>query len=226
MTNFVRTGKHTHIFRLASTRGFTKQLLEAMTPKQTQQLLKKIADIKRALAAEKRKLGGYDDSRGLRYLPTRYYIQLADYKGALAYTRWFAKTFPDDIGFPDFLFEWSIVLYKMGKLTEAKAKVWQTFCANTYVFDKFFGHPVQPLPKYEWSTLAQAGFTDYFTYSHQQAELLDYSTWLNEFMASEHVSARKTRYLTIQHRLLEEADEEIIAYLRQEADQLEHQLIF
>ncbi len=69
-----------------------------MTPKQAQRLIIKIADINRALATEKRKFGGYDDSRGLRYLPTRYYIQLADYKGGLAYTRWFAKTFPDDIG--------------------------------------------------------------------------------------------------------------------------------
>ena len=85
-----------------------------MTPKQSQRLIKKIADIKRALAAEKRKFGGYDDSRGLRYLPTRYYLQLADYKGGLAYTRWFAKTFPDDIGFPDFLFEWAVLLFKVG----------------------------------------------------------------------------------------------------------------
>ena len=73
-----------------------------MTPKQSQRLIKKIADIKRALAAQKRTFSGYDDSRGLRYLPTRYYLQLADYKGRLTYTRWFAKTFPDDIGFADF----------------------------------------------------------------------------------------------------------------------------
>ncbi|UFH57660.1 hypothetical protein [Spirosoma sp. KNUC1025] len=52
-----------------------------MTPKQIQRLEKKIAAIKRALAAEKRKFGGYDDSRGLRYLPTRYYLQLGDIKG-------------------------------------------------------------------------------------------------------------------------------------------------
>ncbi|SFF20339.1 hypothetical protein SAMN05216167_1357 [Spirosoma endophyticum] len=125
-----------------------------MTHKQAQRLLKKIVDIKRVLAAEKRKFGGYDDSRGVRYLPTRYYLQLQDYKGGLAYTRWFAKTFPDDMGFPDFLFEWAVLLYKGGKLDLAKAKIWQTFCANTYVLDKFFGHPIQPLPKYEWSNLA------------------------------------------------------------------------
>ncbi|WP_018620742.1 hypothetical protein [Spirosoma luteum] len=191
-----------------------------MTPKQSQRLIKKIADIKRALAAEKRKFGGYDDSRGLRYLPTRYSLQLADYKGGLGYTRWFAKTFPDDIGFPDFLFEWAVLLFKSGKLAEAKAKIWQTFCANTYVLDKFFGHPIHPLPKYEWSNLAQAGFTAYFTYSHQQPELLDFSQWLGEFMTSEWFATRKARFLTIHQQLLVEDDQEIRAYLRQKTDQL------
>ena len=109
-----------------------------MTPRQAQRLLQKIADIKRILAAEKRKFGGYDDSRGLRYGPTRYYLQLGDYKGGLAYTRWFAKAFPSDVGFPDFLFEWTILLFKGGKLAEAQVKAWQTFCSNTYVFGYIF----------------------------------------------------------------------------------------
>ena len=197
-----------------------------MTPKQSQRLIKKIADIKRALAAEKRTFGGYDDSRGLRYLPTRYYLQLADYKGGLAYTRWFAKTFPDDISFPDFLFEWAVLLFKSGKLEQAKAKIWQTFCANTYVLDKFVGHPIQPLQKYEWSNLAQSGFTVHFTYSHQQPELVDFSQWMGEFMASELFATRKARYLTIHQQLVVEDDQEIRDYLRKEADQLENAIKF
>ncbi|MVM35668.1 hypothetical protein GO755_36975 [Spirosoma sp. HMF4905] len=197
-----------------------------MTPKQTQRLIKKIADIKRALATEKRKFGGYDDSRGLRYLPTRYYLQLADYKGGLAYTRWFAKSFPDDIGFPDFLFEWSILLFKAGKFAQAKAKVWQTFCANTYVLDKFFGHPIQPIQKYEWSNLAQAAFTEYFIYSHQQADLLDFSHWLEAFMASELFIVHKDRYLILHQHLQGEEDVETRGYLRQEANQLEDAIEF
>ena len=139
-------------------------------------------------------------------MPTRYYLQLADYKGGLVYTRWFAKTFPDDIGFPDFLFEWAVLLFKEGKLAEAKAIIWQTFCANTYVLDKFFGHPIHPLPKYEWSNLAQAGFTEYFIYSHQQDELLDFSQWLGEFITSEWFATRKARYVTIHQQLLVEDD--------------------
>jgi hypothetical protein len=66
-----------------------------MTPKQADRLRQQIAAIRRTLAAEK-KFGGYDDSRGLRYLPTRYYVQLTDFAGGLSYTRWFAKNFPDD----------------------------------------------------------------------------------------------------------------------------------
>jgi hypothetical protein len=197
-----------------------------MTPRQIQRIEKKIADIKRALAAEKRKFGGYDDSRGLRYLPTRYYLQLADYKGGLAYTRWFTKAFPDDIGFADFLFEWSVLLFKADKIADAEAKIWQTFCANTYVLDKFFGHPIYPIQKFEWSNLAQAGFTAYFTYSHQQAEWLDFSHWLGEFMTSEPFITRQARYLTIHQQLLVEDDPEIRDYLRQEAHQLESLITF
>ena len=51
-----------------------------MTPKQTEKLKTKIADIKRILAAGNRKFGGYDDSRGLRCLPTGYFLQLSDYR--------------------------------------------------------------------------------------------------------------------------------------------------
>jgi hypothetical protein len=119
-----------------------------------------------------------------------------------------------------------VLLFKGGKLAEAKAKIWQTFCANTYVLDKFFGHPIHPIQKDEWSNLAQAGFTAYFTYSHQQPELFDFSQWLGEFMTSELFTTRKARYLTIHLQLLVEEDQEIRAYLRQEAHQLEKAIKF
>jgi hypothetical protein len=70
-----------------------------MTLKQIERLRLKIEKVKKTLANEKRKFGGYDDSRGLRYLPTLYFVQLADYTGGLKYTKWFSKNFPDDMGF-------------------------------------------------------------------------------------------------------------------------------
>jgi hypothetical protein len=76
-----------------------------LTQKQIDKLRKIIADIKRTLATEKRKFGCYDDGRGLRYLPPFLFIQLSDYVGGVTYMKWFAKNFPNDIGFPVFLFE-------------------------------------------------------------------------------------------------------------------------
>lgn len=73
-----------------------------MSPKQSQRLQKKITDIKRTLAAQKRKFGGYDDSPGLRYLPTRYYLQLGDYKGGLLIPAGLPKPFLMTLGFPIF----------------------------------------------------------------------------------------------------------------------------
>lgn len=192
-----------------------------MTSRQAQRLVQKVADIKRILAAEKRKFGGYDDSRGLRYVPTRYYIQLGDYKGGLAYTRWFAKAFPGDVGFPDFLFEWTVFLFKGGKLAEAQVKAWQTFCSNTYVLDKYFGRPIRPITKYEWSAYAQVGFADYFTYSSDQAELTDFSEWLAGFMSSDLFMTSKAHYIALYERLATEDDRETRGYLLKEADSLE-----
>lgn len=192
-----------------------------MTPKQVQRLEKKIADIKRTLAAEKRTFGGYDDSRGLRYLPTRYYIQLGDYKGGLAYTRWFDKAFPDDAGFADFLFEWTLLLYKAGKLPEAQHKAWQTFCSNMYVLAKFVGRPTESLARYEQSAYDQR-FADSFPYSSQQDELTDFGVWLEAFVSSDAFMSHSAQYVAIQERLETEEDRETRGYLIKQAHQLEN----
>ncbi|TKK64024.1 hypothetical protein FC093_23430 [Ilyomonas limi] len=195
-----------------------------MTPKQTERLLTKISNIKRTLAAEKRKFGCYDDSRGLRYLPTKYFIQLQDYKGGLTYLRWFSKNFPDDGGFPDFLFEWTIILFKCGKSKGAVKKAFETFCANTYLFDKFFGRPITPIDKWEGSNLEVPGFTDYLDYSSGQAELADFSEWLDSLTATDDFKSRCDKYIDIHRRLKMENDRETRHYLIMQARQLEETL--
>lgn len=192
-----------------------------MTPKQIEQLKAKISNIKRTLAAEKRKFGCYDDSRGLRYLPTKYYIQLQDYKGGLTYLKWFSKNFPEDGGFPDFLFEWTIILFKCGRTKEAEKKAFETFCANAYLFDKFFGRPITPVDKWEGSNLEVPGFTKYFDYSNGQLELTDFSEWLNNLIATDHFKGRCDKYIDIYKRLKTENDRETRHYLIMQARQLE-----
>lgn len=65
--------------------------------------------------------------------------------------------------------------------------------------------------------MAPSGFTEYFSYSHQQTDLFDFSRWLEEFVASELFSSRKARYLALYQQLALAEDEETRRYLRQEA---------
>ena len=195
-----------------------------MTPKQTERLKKKILEIKRTLAEEKRKYGGYDDSRGLRYLPTKYFIQLSDYSGGLSYVKWFDKNFPDDFGFPDFLFEWTIILFKNHKLKEAEKKAFQVFCSNTYLFDKFFGRKTIVVNKWETSNLESSEFAENLHYSSGQQELADFSEWLKLLMSTKDFISKSDKYISIHKRLLTEDDEETRLYLVCQASQLEQSL--
>ena len=191
-----------------------------VTPKQIERLQKKIADIKRTLSAEKRKFGGIHDGHGLRYLPTKYFIQLGDFSSGLTYLKWFMRQFPDDAGFPDFLFEWTIILFKTGKLKEAEKKAFQTFCRNTYLFDKFFDRPITPIEKWEGSNLEVPSFTAYFDYSIRQTELADFSDWLDKYISSEVFVQRSSKVIDINKRLKHEHDTEIRHYLVIQLDQL------
>lgn len=195
-----------------------------MTTKQAERLRKKIAIIRRALAAEKRRFGEYDDGRDLRYLPLALFIKLQDYAGGLRYTKWFQKTFPDDAGIPDFLLEWTIILFKNGKFKEAEQKAYQTFCSNTYLLDKFFGKTIVAIPKYESFHLEHAAFTDGLAYSCKQIPLRDFSAWLSQLMATEKFIRLSTKFLAVQKRINTETDQETWGYLMQWSYQLEHEM--
>lgn len=179
-----------------------------MTPKQQERIKTKIKKIKAALAADKKYWGGYyHDGQGLRYLQPKLYIQLEDYSGGLRYLNWFNKNFPDDYGYPDFLFEWTVILYKTGRLKEAEKKAFQCFTRNTYLFDKFFGRQIIEIDKYENSNLDVAEFAiNYFDYSHKQENLQDFALWLDEFTKTEKYVQLTNQYIEIFKRLKNEPD--------------------
>lgn len=192
-----------------------------MTPKQIEKAKKKITDIKRKLAAEKRKLGCYDDSRGLRYLPTKYFIQLGDYAGGLSYLKWFNKNFPDDAGFPGFLFEQVIIYFKCAKIKQAEQKAFQTFCANPYWINKFFGRPITQLDIWHSANLETPGYTEALEYTCEQPELADFAVWLDSFITTDDFTNRSNKYIDIYSRLKTETDKEMRHYLVMQAFRLE-----
>jgi len=174
-------------------------------------------------AAEKRKYGYYDDSRGMRYLPPGLYIKIGDFSGGLTYLRWFLKNFPDDIGFPDFLFEWTIILFKTGKLQDAEKKAFETFCGNTYLFDRFFGKPIVPIDKYEFSNLQQPEFAEQFAYSYTQPEIADFTAWLEALLKKEKFKIISAKFIDINKRLIKAENAQNRQQLLEQVRQLERQ---
>ena len=140
-----------------------------MTPKQIERIKNKIAKIKRELAADKKRWGGfYDDSRGLRYLPPELYLKLNDYSGALRYFNWFDKNFPEDSGFPIFLFEWTIILFKTKRIKQAEKKAMETFYSNTYLIDEFLKKELLDFDKLENSNWEYSSIVEQLIYSKEQ----------------------------------------------------------
>jgi len=180
-----------------------------VTPKQVERIRKKIARIRKELAADKKSWGGYHhDGKGLRYLPPELYIKLKDYKGGLRYLRWFDRTFPDDSGYPIFLFEWTIILFKTGKIREVDKKAMETFFSNTYLFDKFLEKELLQFGKWEGSSWEQSSLTEYFNYSKTDTELKDFVSWLESFLTSEKFYKIANEFIEIEEQLQNEPVEQ------------------
>lgn len=192
-----------------------------MTPKQSERLKGKIAAIRRTLAYERRRYGCYDDSRGLRYLPLSYYLALADYKGGLTYSKWFHKNFEDDVCFPDFLFEWTIVLFKTSNIKAAEQKAFEAFCSSQQLFGLFFSMQPEPGPGKLLPVAVAGGQLQKFFYNATQPELADFTQWLQAFRKSEKFVSRSSKYIKLTDRLTTEDDAEVRGYLQSHLRQIE-----
>jgi hypothetical protein len=181
---------------------FTHQL--QMKDKQKEKIKEKIKKIRRELAAEKRKFGGIDDSRGRRYLPSKLYVQIGDYVGGLRYLKWFNKNFSDDIGSPDFLFESSIILFKTGKLSDAEDYVLKTYFSNEFLIDKFFDRSLTDSEKKARTSFRPVDHLASFQYRHDETAFLEFGEWLRDFILSERFSNTKKEYDDIKRQLEKE----------------------
>lgn len=173
-----------------------------MTEKQIERIRSKITKIRNQLAADKKQWGGYHhDGRGLRYLPPGLFIKIKDYKGGLRYLQWFNRTFPDDSGYPIFLFEWAMILFKTGKMKEAEKKVYETYISNVYIFDKFLGKDIKIIDKWEGSNWETPSLTEDLQYTKDEAEYADFADWVETIITSDKFHKLKTEFLDIEKRL-------------------------
>lgn len=177
-----------------------------MTEKQEQRLKDKIKKIKKALAADKKRWGGYyDDSGGLRYAPPEIYMKLKDYIGALRYFNWFDKNFPDDIGQPGFLFEYTLTLFKRNKIEKAEKKALETFLANPYLLDYFLERELIDRDINSNSGWHRESIEKFFIYSKTDNELQSFAQWLETFIDSSKFLKIKKEFLEIEKKLQTES---------------------
>ena len=176
-----------------------------MTEKQIERVKKRIAKYKKALAADKKHWGGYyNDGSGIRYLIPEQFVKIKDYEGGLRYLNWFRKNFPDDSGYPIFLFEWTFILFKCKKLKDAEEKAHQTFFSNTYLFDKFLGKEPLHLDKSENSNWEFEALTDNFLYSSKDADFIEFAIWLEAVLNSRKFLDKANEFIEIQRQLKNE----------------------
>lgn len=192
-----------------------------MTPKQIERIQNKIKRLKAALAKDKKYWGGYyHDGQGVRYMIPRLYIQIEDYKGGQRYFDWFDKNFPDDSGYPDFFFEWAIVLFMNGKTRESEKKLFETYCRNVYIIDEFLGKKIMPIGKEEGSNLEAMKYTEYLNYSSTDENLKPFSLWLKDFIMADKFLNVTKEFLELEEKLKNESNYDKRHYLISRQQQL------
>lgn len=197
-----------------------------MTEKQIARVQKKIKNLRAALAYEKTRVGFYDDGRGLRYVVIRECLKINDYKSGLNFLKWFNKNFPDDIGYPVFLFECAIVLFKTGKLRAAEEMVLKAFYGNTYLIEMYFnGNVEDDMERMEWCNWESVEILEDFKYSSKNKELWDFSAWLETLIGSGEFKKKTETYLNILKRLMTENDSEMRDLLKGWLSQLRNNQI-
>lgn len=173
-----------------------------MTDKQIDRVRKKIEKYKKALTADKKYWGGYyHDGAGIRYAIPKLFIKIIDYKGGLKYLNWFDKNFPADIGDPIFLFEWTFILFKCGKLKEAEEKAHRTFFSNTYLWDIFLGKKLLNLDITESSSWEFQSIGNYFTYTSSDTEFIEFTSWIQGVLNNRRFLETVNEFVQIEQQL-------------------------
>lgn len=96
---------------------------------------------------------------------------------------WFDKNFPDDRGFPVFLFEWALILFKRNRINQAESKIIELFNLNPNVLDTFLGNPIEKPPINHGSSITTPNYAStYLSDTHTQPHLIDFTDWLQVFM--------------------------------------------
>jgi hypothetical protein len=174
-----------------------------MTEKQIDKVKLKIKEQRAALVAEKRLYGGFHDGRGRRYYIADLYIQIADYKGAISYKKWFDKNFPDDIGDAMMSLNWSIAYHGFDKLKDAEIYAIDTAFQNIYLHGLLLDRVVDKIDMFE-SGYDILDYTETHLKDFKKLTTKSYLDWLAGFMETDDYKVPVNRFIAISKLLVDE----------------------
>jgi len=171
-----------------------------------ERLTKRVSKIVTTLEAEQARFGWIRDRRGMRYLPTDMFLRMEDYSAGLEYLKWFGINFPKDKGFPEFLLEWTIILFKTGNFKDAKKMAFRTYCSNIYFFNNYFGQEITPIKKFEKSDHEAADYVKTVHFKEGNPKMTDFDEWLKQVSSFKKFVELTEKFVEIRKKLLVEQD--------------------
>lgn len=164
--------------------------------------------LKRALASEKRRYGGFDDSSGKRYRIGPLFALAGDLKEALAHYGWFEKQFPDDVGEPMHHLWWALALYRSGDIEDANRKLLETLVRNLYLLPALTGSPIARQDMWHSSNWDQPEYLAQVSPEFLPQLSEDERSWIGRQLESALFRRVKDEYVSTHHALLTEANVE------------------
>ena len=171
-----------------------------MTEKQIERVRLNIKKQRGALAAERKKFGGYFDNSGRRYGISGLYMSISDYKGTIVYKRWFDKNFPGDIGASLLSLHWSIAYYELGKLKEAKIYTIDTAFQNIYLHKLLLDKEVSKIGMYE-DGRDMLEFAQLMNKDHRKVVTDSYLNWLSTFIETDEYKEPVNEFIALSIQL-------------------------
>ncbi|HEX2969494.1 MAG TPA: hypothetical protein VHO46_10365 [Bacteroidales bacterium] len=195
-----------------------------MNEKQLEIIKDKIKVYRSRLASEKRRFGGYFDNSGIRYIIPELYLKLGDYKGAIAYFRWFSREFPNDIGLPFFNLFWSFTFFKNKRGKDAIRLAYKTAFQNTYLLDLICNRPVECIDKLEIWGHESVGYAKEVAEWCNKLLTNDFRTWISGLIETGEFSTNMSRFISLQKLLKDETAVKLRSKLLAEISLFEKQL--
>ena len=166
-------------------------------------LKSRISSYKSSFNKEKKEYGYIRDGAGKRYILFSLHLVLNDLDKSEKYFNWYENEFPDDCGEPIQKLCWSLSLFRMDKVKDAKIMLADLMLSNLYLIPHVIGDSI----KKEYNIWHSTNF-HYLDYTHDiPDEVIDCITsneieWLKENYNSLDFRRIRKRHIEIYQQLL------------------------